>query len=121
MVNIQKQIQDKLTRHLLDLIILQLLDERPMCGYEIMSTIKRTHGVLLGASTMYPALNALEDKEMVKSEWNTQSRRPKRIYKITKDGHAAMEYSVGSLHQICKTLQIASKNNRHIEIGAIMP
>ena len=56
-MNINKNIQTKLTKGLLDLIILQLLDNNPMHGYQIITTIRKNFGVYLGPSTIYPMLN----------------------------------------------------------------
>jgi PadR family transcriptional regulator PadR len=120
LVDYKKDIRKKLTKNLLDLIVLQLIDARPMCGYEILSTIHKTHGVFLGASTMYPRLKRLEKKKLVKSEWDIQTYRPKKIYRITQDGHTVMEYFVNSLSQICKNLDNTNKNIKNqMEMGIV--
>ena len=121
MVNVQKEIQAKLTKGLLDPIILQLLDEHPMYGYEIMITIRKSHGVYLGASTLYPTLNTLEKKRLVKSEWNMDSGHPRKIYQLTNDGQAILHYLVGSLNRICKIIGNSNKDiDEHIQIGVIV-
>ena len=38
--NYQKEIQTKLTKGLLDLIVLQLLEQEPMHGYQLISKIQ---------------------------------------------------------------------------------
>ena len=121
MVNVQNEIQAKLTKGLLDPIILQLLDEHPMYGYEIMKTIRKSYGVYLGASTLYPTLNTLEKKRLVKSEWNMHTERPRKVYRLTNDGQAILHYSVGSLNRICKTIDNVNKNvDKRVEIGMIV-
>jgi DNA-binding PadR family transcriptional regulator len=82
-----------------------------MCGYEIMSTIKKSHGFYIGASTIYPTLNALESKKLVKGEWNMQICRPKKIYRITENGYATMQYSLNSINQIFRTSENENKDN----------
>ena len=101
---IQKDIQVKLTKGLLDLIILQLLNEQPMHGYEIITTIRKSFGVYFGASTIYPLLNTMEKKEYVKSEWNMDSERPRKVYRLTINGKTTLNFTVGSLSIICKTI-----------------
>jgi DNA-binding PadR family transcriptional regulator len=59
-----KEIQNKLTKNLLDLIILQILEEHPMHGYELMVTIRKSFGVSFGASTIYPLLNTMDKKNL---------------------------------------------------------
>ena len=97
-----KKIQEQLTKNLLFPIILDLLDNQPMWGYEIISAIRKTYGVNLGASTMYPTLNNLESRNFVTSEWNIDNRRPKKVYKLTHEGRAILHYSMRSLNQISK-------------------
>ena len=45
--NNQKQIQTKLTKGLLDMIILQYLEKEPMHGYEIITQIRKGYRCVL--------------------------------------------------------------------------
>jgi DNA-binding PadR family transcriptional regulator len=98
-----KEIQNKLTKNLLDLIILQIIEEHPMHGYELMITIRKNFGVCFGASTIYPLLNTMEKKQYLKYFWDMDSERPRKIYELTSDGKAMLEYTSGALGVICKT------------------
>jgi PadR family transcriptional regulator PadR len=98
-----KETQTKLTKNLLDLIILQVLETHPAHGYKIMTTIRKNFGVNFGASTIYPLLNTLENKKYIKSAWNMDSDRPRKIYELTADGKAMLNYTASSLRAICKT------------------
>ena len=121
MVSAQKEIQTKLTKNLLDLIILELLENRAACGYEIMSIIRKTYGVHLGASTMYPTLNSLESKNLVTNEWKMGNSHPKKVYKLTQEGKNELQYSIFSLSQICKTLYNDSKKtDKNIQMGVLI-
>jgi len=104
-MNINKSIQVKLTKNLLYPIILQILDNKPQHGYEILSIIRRSFGVRFGASTIYPLLNKMEKDNFLKSSWNMNTGRPQRIYKITADGKAVLDYTLGSLKSICRTFE----------------
>jgi DNA-binding PadR family transcriptional regulator len=99
-----KDVQVKLTKSLLDLIILQILENHPMHGYEILLTIQKSFGVYCGASTIYPFLNKMEKKKYVKHKWNMDTDRPKKVYELTVDGKAMLDYTAGSLRSICKSL-----------------
>ncbi len=101
---IEKNIQAKLTKGLLDLIILQLLENHPMHGYQIITTIRKNFGVYLGPSTVYPILNTMEKKSYITSDWNMDSERPRKIYKLTSNGKATLNYTACSLKTICKTI-----------------
>ena len=54
MGNIQKEVQVKLAKGLLDLIILQFLNSQPMHGYQVITKIRKSFGVYFGPSTIYP-------------------------------------------------------------------
>jgi DNA-binding PadR family transcriptional regulator len=107
--NYQKEIQTKLTKGLLDMIILQFLDQEPMHGYQIITKIRKGFGVYFGPSTVYPLLGALEKKGYVNSTWNMDSERPRKVYSLTKNGETVLNFTEGSLNMICKTMTTENK------------
>jgi PadR family transcriptional regulator PadR len=109
MTNFQKEIQTKLTKGLLDMIILQYLDAQPMHGYQVITKIRKSFGVYFGPSTIYPLLNALEKKGYVKSEWNMNTERPRKVYRLTNEGQTVLNFTEGSLNLICKTMSNDNK------------
>ena len=98
MGNIQKEVQAKLAKGLLDLIVLQLLNTQPMHGYQIITKIRKSFGVYLGPSTIYPLLATLEKKGHVTSEWNMKTERPRKVYKLTSEGEAILNFTENSLN-----------------------
>jgi DNA-binding PadR family transcriptional regulator len=102
--NYQKEIQTKLTKGLLDMIILQYLDQEPMHGYQLISKIRKGFGVYFGPSTVYPLLGTLEKKGYVKSTWNMDSERPRKVYSLTNEGGTVLNFTEGSLNLICKKM-----------------
>ncbi len=111
MFSYQKEIQTKLTKGLLDMIVLQFLDQEPMHGYQIITKIRKGFGVYFGPSTVYPLLGVLEKKGYVRSEWNMDCERPRKVYSLTSDGAAVLNFTEGSLNLICKTLGSEGKVN----------
>jgi len=107
---IHKTVQAKLTKGLLDLIILQLLDTHPMHGYELIVTIRKFYGVTFGASTIYPLLSTMEKKSYIKCQWNMNGERPRKVYALTNDGKSMLEYTAGSLKAICRAM--GTNNNQ---------
>jgi DNA-binding PadR family transcriptional regulator len=107
--NYQKEIQTRLTKGLLDMIILQFLDQEPMHGYQIITKIRKCFGVYFGPSTVYPLLGSLEKKGYVKSVWNMDAERPRKVYELTVDGQTVLNFTEGSLSLICKTMSVDSK------------
>jgi DNA-binding PadR family transcriptional regulator len=62
--NFQTETQTRLTKALLEIIILRFLNEQPMHGYQIITKIRKNFGVYFGPSTIYPFLAALEKKNL---------------------------------------------------------
>jgi PadR family transcriptional regulator PadR len=104
MNTMHKDVQTKLTKSLLDLIILQILENHPMHGYEILITIQKSFGVYCGASTIYPLLNKMEKKKYVTYKWEMSTDRPKKVYTLTSEGKALLDYMAGSLRSISKCI-----------------
>ena len=105
----QKEVQTKLAKGLLDMIILQFLNQEPMHGYQIMSKIRKTFGANFGASTIYPLLGTLADKGYVESSWSMDAERPRKVFHITNEGQNVLKFTEGSLNLICRNF---STNNQ---------
>ena len=73
-------------------LILQALAQGPNHGYRIAQEIKqRSAGVLdFKEGTLYPALHKLENEGLVESYESMENGRPRRYYRITKSGRAAL-------------------------------
>ena len=99
-----RQVQIKLMRGLLDLVILQFLNVQPMHGYKIITSIRKNFGVYFGPSTIYPLLGVLEEKGYIKSKWNLNSDRPRKVYSLTPEGNNLLNGTEESLNHICHRL-----------------
>ena len=100
----EKSIQAKLTKGLLDFIVLQLVNTHSMHGYQIINSIRKNFGVYFGPSTIYPLLNTLKKKGFVKSVWDMNSERSRKIYSLTSDGQDMLDFNEKSLNQICRKM-----------------
>jgi DNA-binding PadR family transcriptional regulator len=103
-MNSSKEVQSKLMKGLLDLIVLQFLNGQPMHGYQIITKIRKTFGMYFGPSTIYPLLSMLEKKGYVKSEWNMCNERPRKVYKLTTEGQNLLNFTEDSLNLICRKI-----------------
>jgi PadR family transcriptional regulator PadR len=115
MVNNQKEVQVKLMKGLLDLIILQFLSTEPMHGYQVITKIRRSFGVYFGPSTIYPLLGTLEEKGYVSSEWNMNHERPRKVYKLTSEGQTMLSFTEDSLNLICRKISVTADSNMAVE------
>jgi PadR family transcriptional regulator PadR len=73
----------------LAMLVLKTLTVQPMHGYAIAQHIERLSGEVLRLQegTLYPALQAMEMKGWVKSEWRlSPTNRRARYYSITPTG-----------------------------------
>lgn len=71
------------------LILLQLLNERDMYGYELVKELEQRsdNGMSVKEGTLYPALHKLEKQEYIECYWLPQSKGPARkYYRITEPG-----------------------------------
>ena len=72
----------------LDLLILSLLSEREMYGYEIVTELARRSDETfrLREGTLYPLLHRLEQEGAVAAREDKAGGRPRRYYRLTKKG-----------------------------------
>jgi PadR family transcriptional regulator PadR len=76
------------------LLLLSLLEDGPMYGYQIIETVRqRTEGTYtLKEGALYPALHKLEATEFITSYWQTQPNgRDRRYYALQPAGKAFLE------------------------------
>lgn len=103
-----REVQMKLMRSLLDFVVLQFLRTHPMHGYQIISSLRKNFGVYFGPSTIYPLLCVLEEKGYIKSQWDLENGRPRKVYSITPQGSDLLDCTEESLNQIYKKLMAVS-------------
>ena len=115
MGNMQKEVQAKLAKGLLDLIILQFLNSQPMHGYQVITKIRKTFGVYFGPSTIYPLLATLEKKGFVNSQWNMNNERPRKIYNLTTEGQNILNFTENSLNLICRKIGTPANTDITVE------
>jgi transcriptional regulator len=80
-------------RGTLDLLILRTLTLEPMHGWGISQRIQeRSRGVLdVNQGSLYPALQRLEQKGWIESEWRTtENNRNAKYYQLTAAGRRAV-------------------------------
>ncbi|MGQ9507254.1 MAG: PadR family transcriptional regulator, partial [Candidatus Bathycorpusculaceae bacterium] len=78
--NYKKEIVQRITRNLLDIQILKLIQTKPLWGYKIKKQIETTTGVKLRHGALYPLLNTLEQKSFLKSQKQQQGGRTRKVY-----------------------------------------
>ena len=79
-------------------VILKLLREKPMHGYEVMKALEeQTHGCYKPSpGTVYPTLQWLEDEGLVEGE----DVEGKKVYSITDEGREFLEQNKTTVEDI---------------------
>lgn len=78
-------------------VVLRLLNEKAMYGYEIIKEVhSRTNGEFQWKEgTLYPCLHRMEGEGLIKSEWQkADSGRKRKYYLLTSKGKKQMEVKV---------------------------
>jgi len=99
-----REIQMKLMRGLLDLVVMQFLGTKPMHGYQIIISLRKQFGVYFGPSTIYPLLTMMEENGYIKSHWDLENERPRKVYAITSQGDELLKCTEDSLTHIYRKL-----------------
>lgn len=75
------------------LLLLKLLEEKDMYGYEMIDTLrKRSNNVFeLKAGTLYPLLHGMEKKQLLKSYEEEYLGKTRKYYSLTKEGKRTLE------------------------------
>lgn len=83
------KVDKELMRGSTTMIILSLLNEEDMYGYQIISKLKKLSDSIfnLKEGTLYPILHGLENKGCITSYWvDGEAGRKRKYYKITEEG-----------------------------------
>jgi DNA-binding PadR family transcriptional regulator len=92
-----------------------------MHGYKIITSIRKNFGVYFGPSTIYPLLALLEDKGYIKSDWNMNYDRPRKVYILTPEGNSMLNGTEESLNYICHRLSSIRLNRMTLDDNSCAP
>ena len=90
-------------------IILSLLVEEPLYGYQLAKNIeKNSKGYFkLRGSTLYPALHRLEKDGMISGQWKTMTgQQQRRYYFITEKGQEALTHRAAHWQDFARALSM---------------
>ena len=79
--------KSQVKKGVLEFIILILLNQKELYGYELLDKLKETTGYEVAEGTIYPLLNRLKDEKLITSYWmEMESGVPRKYYKMTPEG-----------------------------------
>lgn len=87
-------------------LILKLLAERAMYGYEMIKEINdRTGGEFQWKEgTLYPSLHRLEGAGLIESSWELSGAKPRKYYHLTTKGNIVCGEKTAELKQFCASV-----------------
>ncbi len=85
-----------------ELLLLRLLAQREMYGYELVRSIKlvTSEAITLGEGVIYPVLHGLERKGALKAKRKTVDGRTRVYYSLTAKGKKRLDKLQGEWHRI---------------------
>lgn len=98
-----------LLRGTLDLLILKTLQVEPMHGWAISQRIQQQsrEALHVGQGSLYPALQRLEQRGWIDSEWSsTEENRRAKYYRLTRTGRMALGVEMKSWRRYVATVDL---------------
>ena len=102
----EQRLTEKQVKTFLDIVVLAILNGRPMHGYQIIAAVHKEFGILLSPGSLYPLLHALDSNRLVES----RAYKGKTVYQVTLEGKekferkmAAYKFSVQTITNFLKT------------------
>lgn len=95
------EVHSELKKGSMEMLVLSLLDDRPLHGYEIARQIEvRSGGRLRFAlASVYPALLRLEGRGLIKGRWvEKPGERSRCYYRLTAEGQRAFARQMQAWH-----------------------
>ena len=90
-----------------ELLILRLLAQKSMYGYEIVGAIRESTDEMLdfGEGIVYPILHSLERERLLATKRTTVNGRPRVYYRLTSAGRRRMQQSSGEWMRITQAVR----------------
>jgi len=86
----------QLRRGVLEFCVLALLRDGERYAFDLVRALGDADGLVTSEGTLYPLLGRLRREGMVESTWReSASGPPRRYYRITEDGEAALQAFAG--------------------------
>jgi len=80
-----KDIEARIVRNFLDVVVLKELRTKPLSGYDVIEFVHKKFNMLLSSGTVYSLIYSLERNGLIKAVWNQR----RRDYMLTEKGKEA--------------------------------
>jgi len=98
-----------------EMLLLHLLAQEPMYGYQLVQAIKSASGQMLefGEGCIYPILHRLEADGLLSSRRETVGGRSRVVYRTTSAGAKQLRASVGNWERIVSAVTQVLSGDDH--------
>lgn len=98
-----------------ELMILRLLAEREMYGYELAKSIRvlSSDTLSLGEGVLYPALHALEMRKLLRSRRDRVNGRVRVYYALAARGRKRLESLTAEWHRMARGVEAVLGSPQH--------
>lgn len=98
-----------------ELLVLQLLDRRPMHGYDLVHALREASGMKLdfGEGCIYPVLHRLEEQKFLATKRELVGGRNRIVYRVTKQGQKRAAESVAAWKNIVAAVSAVLQGSEH--------
>ena len=98
-----------------ELLALQLLDRRPMHGYEVVQAIRLATDARLDFAEvcLYPVLHRLEAQGMSAAKREVVGGRSRVVYRLTPRGRRRLDESRTNRHSIAEAVRVVLQGSEH--------
>ena len=106
--------RDQMRKGSTDLLILSLLVERPMYGYEICQQLEQRSGGYfeMKEGLLYPTLHRMQQKGWLTTEWESVDGRRRKYYILTPSGKEELGEQAAEWKTFLDELQALLRTNR---------
>jgi PadR family transcriptional regulator PadR len=98
-----------------EMLILRLLAQRPMYGYELVQAIRTAtrDGLEFGEGCVYPILHRLEAQSLLKASRESAGGRNRIVYRVTAKGKAQLSATIANWRQVVESINHALQGGEH--------
>lgn len=97
--------QSQVKKGTLSFIVLLVLKENELYGYELIEKIKLQTNIEIAEGTLYPLMNRLKTDNLLESKWVEQKTGiPRKYYFLTETGKKTLEEMKNQWNELQQTL-----------------
>lgn len=106
--------RDQMRKGSTDILILSLLAERPMYGYEISQLLEQRSGGYfeMKEGLLYPALHRMQQHGWLSCDWQNIDGRQRKYYALTPAGRKALGEQAAEWKQFLEELEALMRANQ---------